>query len=165
MALRTIRLKDDELLRKKSKPVTEINEKILTLLDDMRETMYEKEGIGIAAPQVGVLRRVVVIDIGDIGTGDDDDESDLIELINPEIIKMEGSQINGEACLSVPGEMGYVERPEKVIVQALDRNGDLMEYEGEGVLAIAFCHEIDHLDGILFTDKAIEGYEEEEDEE
>jgi len=165
MALRTIRLKDDELLRKKSKPVAEINEKILTLLDDMRETMYEKEGIGIAAPQVGVLRRVVVIDIG---TGDEDDEeyeSDLIELINPEIIKREGSQINGEACLSVPGEMGYVERPEKVIVQALNREGDLMEYEGEGVLAIAFCHEIDHLDGILFTDKVIEGYEDDEDEE
>ena len=161
MALRAIRLKDDELLRKKSKPVKEINEKILTLLDDMCETMYDKEGIGIAAPQVGVLRRVVVIDISGV-----DEESDLIELINPEIIKMEGSQINGEACLSVPGEMGYVDRPEKVIVQALDRNGDLMEYEGEGVLAIAFCHEIDHLDGILFTDKAIEGYEDEfEDEE
>ena len=159
MALRTIRLNDDELLRKKSRPVKEINEKILILLDDMRETMYEKEGIGIAAPQVGVLRRVVVIDIGN------EEDPDLIELINPEIIKKEGSQINGEACLSMPGEMGYVERPEKVIVQALDRNGDLIEYEGEGILAIAFCHEIDHLDGILFTDKVIEGYEEEDEDE
>ncbi|MDL2248835.1 peptide deformylase, partial [Tyzzerella sp. OttesenSCG-928-J15] len=105
MALRTIRLKDDEILRKKSKPVKEINEKILTLLDDMAETMYDKSGVGLAAPQIGVLRRVVVIDVAG-----EDEEPDLIELINPEIVEKTGSQINGEACLSIPGEMGYVDR-------------------------------------------------------
>lgn len=160
MALRTIRLEDDDILRKKSKPVTEINEKIHILLDDMLETMYSMDGVGIAAPQVGALRRVVVIDAA-IARGEEN-ESDIIELINPEITGMEGSQINIEACLSLPGEQCHVERPSKVIVRALDRHGDMKQYEGEGFLAVAFCHEIDHLDGILFTDKMIEGYEEEE---
>jgi len=149
MALRTLRLNDDEILRKKARPVSEINEKILTLLDDMLETMRDIDGVGIAAPQVGVLRRVAVIDMGEDGDG-------VIELINPEIIKSEGSQINVEACLSLPDERAYVERPEKVVVRALDRNGDLCEYEGSGFLAVAFCHEIDHLDGILYTDKALD---------
>jgi peptide deformylase len=158
MALRTIRQEGDELLRKISKPVKEINEKILTLLDDMAETMYDKEGIGLAAPQIGSLRRIVVIDIRDA----DDEEANLIELINPEIIEQTGSQINGEACLSVPGEMGYVERPEYVKVQATDRNGNLCTYEGHGNLAVAFCHEIDHLDGILYTDRVLEDYDPDE---
>lgn len=157
MALRQIRLNDDEILRKKARPVSEIDEKILTLLDDMRETMYAADGVGIAAPQVGVLRRVVVIDMrnGDDGYG-------VIELINPELTKAEGSQINIEGCLSIPDEHAYVERPERVIVQALDRNGNMCEYEGRGSLAIAFCHELDHLDGILYTDKAMEDYDEED---
>jgi len=157
MALRTIRLKGDEILKKKSKPVVEINEKILTLLDDMQETMFEMDGVGIAAPQVGALRRVVIIDAA-IARGEE--EPDIIELINPEIIKREGRQINVEACLSLPNEQHYVERPERVTVRALDRNGILKEYEGEGFLAVVFCHEIDHLDGIVFTDKALVDYEE-----
>jgi len=159
MALRTIRLKDDEILRKKSRPVTEINEKILTLLDDMQETMYSMEGVGIAAPQLGVLRRIVVIDAAI--AREEEGKSDIIELINPEIISVEGSQINTEACLSLPNEQFYVERPKKVIVRALDRHGDMKEYEGKNFLAVAFCHEIDHLEGILFTDKMIENYKEE----
>jgi len=155
MALRTVRLEGDEILRKKARPVSEINEKIITLLDDMRETMREQIGVGIAAPQVGILRRVVVIDMED-----EQGEEGVIELINPEIILQEGSQINVEACLSIPDEQHYVERPERVVVRALNRDGELCEYEGEGFLAIVFCHEIDHLDGILYTDKALEEYDE-----
>ncbi|MCL2565893.1 MAG: peptide deformylase [Defluviitaleaceae bacterium] len=160
MALRTIRLEGDEILRKKSKPVAEINEKIHILLDDMLETMYAMDGVGIAAPQVGILRRVVIIDAAI--AREEEGESDILELINPEIVSMEGSQINTEACLSLPGEQCHVERPEKVVVRALDRYGNMRQYEGEGFLAVAFCHEIDHLDGIIFTDKKIEGYEEKE---
>ena len=155
MALRSIRLKDDEILRKKTKPVLDINDKILTLLDDMRETMEEADGVGIAAPQVGVLRRVAIVNMGE-------EQGGVIEMINPEIIHTEGSQINVEGCLSLPDESAYVERPERVIVRALDRDGNLREHEGSGFLAVAFCHEIDHLDGILYMDKAIEDYEEEE---
>jgi len=154
MALRSIRLKDDEILRKKARPVLEIDEKIRTLLDDMLETMYDADGVGIAAPQVGVLRRVVVIDMRE--------EEGVIELINPELIKSEGSQINVEGCLSIPDEHGYVERPERVVVRALDRDGNMCEYEGEGNLAIAFCHELDHLDGVLYIDKVIDDYEDED---
>ena len=157
MALRQMRLEDDEILRKKAKPVTEIDDKIRTLLDDMRETMYDAEGVGLAAPQVGVLRRVVVIDMGEENGG-------VIELINPEFIKTEGSQINKEACLSIPDESAYVERPEFVLVRALDRDGNMCEYEADGNLAIAFCHEMDHLDGILYKDKALEDYEDEDEE-
>ena len=157
MALRQMRLEDDEILRKKARLVTEIDDKIRTLLDDMLETMYDAEGVGLAAPQVGVLRRVVVIDMGEENGG-------IIELINPELIKSEGSQINKEACLSIPDESAYVERPEFVLVRALDRDGIMQEYEAEGNLAIAFCHEMDHLDGVLYKDKAIENYEEEDEE-
>ena len=158
MALRTIRLKGDEILRKKSKPVREINDKIFTLLDDMQETMAAMDGVGIAAPQVGVLRRVVVIDAA---TARGEEGSEIIELINPEILRQEGDQINVEACLSVPSEQHHVERPFKVVVGAYDRGGNFQTYEGEGFLAVVFCHEIDHLDGIIFTDKALEGSEEE----
>lgn len=143
MALRTIRKYGDELLRKKSRKVDVIDERILTLLKDMGETMYKAEGVGLAAPQVGVLKRVVVIDIGE----------GILNLINPEIIFAEGSQKDVEGCLSVPGEQGEVERPAKVKVKALNEKGEEIIIEGEGLLAVALCHEIDHLDGILFIDK------------
>ena len=148
MAIRNI-LKvadDEETLRKNSREVTEITPRILTLLDDMAETMYDANGVGLAAPQVGVLRRVVVIDIGD----------GLIELINPKVVYAKGEITTSEACLSVPGVSGQVTRPEKVIVRALNRNGEEFEIEGEGLLARALCHETDHLNGGLFTDKVIE---------
>ena len=159
MATRTILLKDNPRLRKISRPVTKINKHITELLDDMAQTMYEARGVGLAAPQVGVLRRVVVIDVGD----------GLIELINPEIIHAEGQQRMEEGCLSLPDDAGYVVRPAKVTVRALDRNGEEHEYTGEELLARAFAHEIDHLDGILFTDKMVvriepEGHEEHADE-
>ena len=148
MALRKILTldTDGETLRKKSREVTEINDRIFTLLDDMAETMYHAAGVGLAAPQVGVLKRVVVIDIGE----------GLIELINPVIVYKKGEQINAEGCLSVPGKSGTVARPEKVIVRALNRNGEEFEVRGEDLLAIALCHEIDHLDGTVYVDKVIE---------
>ncbi len=145
MAIRNILKKGDETLRKRSREVGEINPKILTLLDDMAETMAEFNGVGLAAPQVGVLRRVVVIDVGE----------GIMELINPVLLEQEGNQQEAEGCLSIPGVHGIVDRPAKVTVEALDRHGKLQRYEGVELLARAFCHEIDHLDGILFEDKAI----------
>lgn len=145
MALRSIRKIGDELLRKKSKKIEQIDARIQILLDDMLETMYESNGVGLAAPQVGILKRVVVIDIGE----------GPVFLINPEIIKSEGSYIDEEGCLSIPGEQGPVERPYKVTVKALDRNGKEIVVEGEELMARALCHEIDHLDGILYVDKII----------
>ncbi|HOQ15908.1 MAG: peptide deformylase [Epulopiscium sp.] len=152
MALRQIRTDGDEILRKKAKKVEQITPSIITLLEDMVETMYNADGVGLAAPQVGVLRRVVVIDIGE----------GVIELINPELIETEGEQIGPEGCLSVPGVTGEVERPLKVKVKALNRKGEEFIIEGEGLLARALCHEIDHLDGIIFTDKVIRYLDEEE---
>jgi len=143
MAKRNIRHLGDDVLRKKSRPVETIDERILQLLDDMAETMYAAEGVGLAAPQIGILKRLVVIDIGE----------GLIELINPEIVSFEGSEKDIEGCLSVPGKYGYVPRPEKVSVVALDRNGEKITFEATGMLKKAFCHEIDHLDGIVFVDK------------
>ncbi|MBU5299755.1 peptide deformylase [Clostridium sporogenes] len=145
MAIRNIRKYGDELLRKKSRKIEKIDDRILTLLEDMAETMYSAEGVGLAAPQVGILKRVVVIDVGE----------GLIKLINPEIIETEGSQKDVEGCLSVPGEQGEVERPYKVKVKALNEKGEEIVLDGEELLARAFCHEIDHLDGILFVDKVI----------
>jgi len=145
MAVRTIRKDGDEILRKISRKVEVIDDRILTLLDDMRDTMKKAEGVGLAAPQVGVLRRVVVIDVGE----------GLIELINPVIVYESGEQTEIEGCLSIPGIKGKVKRPEKVIVRAQNRKGETFEMTGTELLAIAFCHEIDHLNGILFTDKAI----------
>lgn len=145
MAIREIRKDNDEILRKVSKKVEKIDDRIITLLDDMAETMRAAEGVGLAAPQVGVLRRVVVIDVGE----------GLIELINPVIVYEKGEQIKEEGCLSIPGKSGIVKRPERVIVRALNRKGETFEITGEGLLAIALCHEIDHLNGILFTDKVI----------
>lgn len=149
MAIRNILEGDNPRLRKKSREVTKINQRILDLLDDMAETMADARGVGLAAPQVGVLRRVVVIDVGD----------GIIELINPEVVSQEGSVRSEEACLSFPDLSGYVVRPEKVTVRALDRTGTEREYVGEGLLARAFVHEIDHLDGVLFVDRVVEWIE------
>ena len=143
MALRDIVKEPDERLKKVCRPVKEITPHILTLLDDMAETMNFAEGVGFAAPQVGVLRRIVVIDVGE----------GLIELINPEIIAFSGEQTGPEACLSCGERRGIVTRPSKVTVRALDRYGKMQEYTGEGLLARAFCHELDHLDGVLFLDR------------
>lgn len=137
----------DDVLRKKSKPVEKIDKRVLELLDDMAETMRHADGVGLAAPQVGILRRVVVIDVGE----------GLIELINPEIVESSGEQRGAEGCLSIPGIRGEVIRPEKVKVKALNREGEQIEVTGTGLLARALCHEIDHLDGILFIDKAVPG--------
>lgn len=150
MALRNIRKHGDEVLRKKSRVVEKIDDRLQLLLDDMLDTMYENNGVGLAAPQVGILKRVVVIDIGE----------GPVFLINPEIIEQEGSYIDEEGCLSIPGEAGDVERPYRVKVKALNREGKEIIVEGEELMARALCHEIDHLNGILFVDKIIESEEE-----
>ncbi|MBQ8941752.1 MAG: peptide deformylase [Firmicutes bacterium] len=160
MAIRIVREYDEEILRKKCKPVKAFDEKLHVLLDDMAETMYSYNGVGLAAPQVGMLKRAVVIDIGD----------GILELINPEIIETSGEQTGSEGCLSVPGKAGDVTRPNYVKVRAFDRNGNEYEVEGEELMARALCHEIDHLDGILYTDLCDELYdvqppEEDDDEE
>lgn len=140
MAIRKILTFGDELLTKKCRKVEKIDDRILTLLDDMAETLKESGGVGLAAPQVGILKRICVIDVGE----------GLIELINPEIIKTSGSVEDVEGCLSIPGKWGYVTRPEKVTVKALNREGKEIKVTGEGLLARALCHETEHLDGILF---------------
>lgn len=146
MAIRRILREGDETLRKTSRPVTEIDKRLKQLLDDMAETMYAADGVGLAAPQVGILRRIVVIDVGE----------GLLELINPVIVETEGKCVDVEGCLSVPGRRATVERPERAVVQAHNRKGQLIEVEGTGLLARALCHELDHLDGILYVDKIIE---------
>lgn len=143
MALRQIVQIGDSVLRKKCKPVEKIDDKIIQLLDDMADTMYEADGVGLAAPQVGILKRIAIVDVGD----------GLIELINPEIIEVKGTQTDDEGCLSVVNEFGPVTRPYYVKVRAYNRKGQLFEIEGEELLDRAFCHEIDHLDGVLFVDK------------
>lgn len=148
MALREIIKEGNLTLRKKSRPVTNFDEKLHTLLDDMYETMVDDEGIGLAAPQISVLRQVVVMEV--------DEESGRIELINPEIIEESGVQKSQEGCLSCPGRWGYVNRPEKVTVKACDRDGNEFTLKAEGRLACCICHEIDHLNGILFIDKVTE---------
>ncbi len=145
MAIRKIMKLGDEALRKVCKPMQKFDLRLWLLLRDMADTMYKADGVGLAAPQVGILRRVVVIDVGD--------DHGLIELVNPEIIATEGEQAGSEGCLSVPGRRGYVVRPNKVTVRAQDRKGKWFEITGEGLLARAFCHEIDHLDGIIYVDK------------
>jgi peptide deformylase len=149
MALRNIRTLGDDILRKKSKKVVVINKRILTLIEDMKETMYDAQGVGLAAPQVGILQRLVVIDVGE----------GPIVLINPEIIEKRDSQIDEEGCLSIPGREEAVERPNYVKVNALNEKGEEIIVEGEELLARAICHEIDHLDGILFIDKVAKGVE------
>ncbi len=145
MALRKIRTKEDEILRKKSKVITEYNDKLHTLLEDMRDTMHEEQGVGLAAVQIGELKRVFIIEI----------DNEYTEFINPEIISKEGSQIMSEGCLSIPGESYYTERPEKVVVKAFDRFGNEFTKTGEDLLAVAICHENDHLDGVLYIDNTI----------
>lgn len=145
MAIRNIRVIGDSILTKEAKPIVEMTDKINTLIDDMLDTMYEANGVGLAAPQVGILKRVVVIDCGF-------EEPDPIILINPEIVEADGEQVGEEGCLSVPGKSGQVTRPNHVKVKAFDRNMKPFEVEGEGLLARAFCHEIDHLKGKLYVD-------------
>lgn len=152
MAIRRIVKRGDPILRKRSREIIEINDRILGIIEDMAETLYKENGLGIAAPQIGILKRIVVIDTGE----------GLIELINPVILSIEGEQENTEGCLSVPGEFGLVKRPACVKIKALNRNGKRIELVGDGMLARAFCHEIDHLEGRLFTDIAIEIYSQEE---
>lgn len=145
MALRNIRIYDDEILRKKSRKVDKITKRVIELIEDMKQTMYENDGVGLAGPQVGVLKRVVVVDVGE----------GPLAIINPEIIYTEGKEVDVEGCLSIPGRQGLVERPKKVKVKALNEEGKEVIIKGEGLLARALCHEIDHLDGILYIDKMI----------
>ena len=160
MALRNIREEGDSLLLKKSRPVTDFDRRLHILLDDMRETLLAADGVGLAAPQVGVLRRLVLV--MDTSKEELTPEEQIIELINPEIIKTSGSQEGPEGCLSVPGVYGLVKRPDYVKVRAQDRNGKTFEVEGTGLTARCFCHEIDHLDGHLFTELAEKILSEEE---
>ena len=145
MAIRQIVKEGDEILTKKCREVTDFNERLSILIDDMFDTMYEAIGAGLAAPQVGILRRIVVIDVGE-----------PIELVNPVILEQSGEQKEVEGCLSCPGIWGITKRPMKVKVRAQDRKGVFHEYDGEELLARAFCHEIDHLDGILFKSHVVE---------
>ena len=142
MALREIVVGDCEILRKKCRVVTDFDERLWQLLDDMKDTLYHADGVGLAAPQVGILKRVVVIDVGE----------GLIELVKPEIISQKGKQKGSEGCLSFPGEYGMVTRPNRVTVKAQDRYGKEFTLQGKELLARAFCHEIDHLNGIVFKD-------------
>lgn len=142
MALRNIRKLGDQVLRKKAREITEMTPKLLELIDDMFETMYEENGVGLAAPQIGILKRMIVIDVG---------ETPYV-LINPEILETSGEQVGQEGCLSVPGKSGQVTRPDYVKVKALNRNMEEYILEGTGLLARAICHEIDHLNGIMYVD-------------
>ncbi|MEA1980357.1 MAG: peptide deformylase [candidate division Zixibacteria bacterium] len=146
MALRNIRIDEDPVLRKKSKEVRKINQRLGILLEDLAETMYEAPGVGLAAPQVGILRRVFVYDVGE----------GLTEMINPEIKAVYDEQVGVEGCLSVPGKYGSVKRPARVLVEYTDREGTKKHKEAEGLEAVVICHESDHLDGVLFTDKVEE---------
>ena len=153
MALRTILTDGDPALHKVCRPVTQFDEKLHDLLDDLKETLAQANGAGLAAPQVGILRRaVIVVDAND----------QMLELVNPEIISREGEQEGFEGCLSVPGRWGVVKRPMKAKVRAQDRNGNFFEVEGEEIVARCFCHEIDHLDGHVFTEKVTRFVKEEE---
>ena len=142
MAIRNVRLEGDPNLRKKRKEVKEITPKIRVLIDDMLETMYEKDGVGLAAPQVGILKRIVVIDVGD----------GPIVMVNPRIVREEGTQTGDEGCISVPGKAGQVTRPNDVTVRFMDENGEHYELDGTELLARAICHECDHLEGKLYVD-------------
>ncbi|MBR1812011.1 MAG: peptide deformylase [Clostridia bacterium] len=147
MALRNLRVNGDPILRKKSRPVEVFDEKLWQLLEDMRDTLVKSGGVGLAAVQVGVLKRVVLVDCGD----------GLLELINPEIVSSEGTQRETEGCLSIPARAGVTERPARVRVRAQNRHGDWCLYEGTELKARCFCHELDHLDGVLFTDRLAPG--------
>ena len=142
MGLRKILTDKDPALHKVCKPVTSFDAKLHKLLDDMAETLAEANGVGLAAPQVGILRRVVIVDVGD----------EIVELINPTMLETDGEQVGAEGCLSVPGKYGLVKRPYYAKVRAQDRNGEWFEVEGEEIIARCFCHELDHLDGIVYTE-------------
>lgn len=160
MAIRQIREEGDPILRKKSREVEVIDEKIKELLDDMYETLKQTpDGIGLAAPQVGILKRAIVVDLSD------ENGEGPYKLINPRIVKSKGEQVCREGCLSVPGVLGDVTRPSEVVVEALDENGKKITIKAKEILAVVLCHEIDHLDGVLFIDKATEFYEVEDTEE
>ena len=146
MALRKIRnYRKDDILRKKAKEVTKVDDRVRLLISDMIDTMYHADGVGLAAPQVGILKRIVVIDVGD----------GVHALINPEILRQSGEEIDYEGCLSIPGIRGKVKRPAHVVVRALDPDGKERKLRANGLLARAVCHETDHLDGILFIDKVL----------
>ena len=146
MAILNIIKEGDDTLRKVSRPVTEITPRILTLLDDMKDTMHHADGCGLAAVQVGVLRRIVIVEV---------EPGVLYELINPRIVAFAGEQREEEGCLSLPGKQGRTKRPAAVTVRALNRHGEEIEVRGQGLLARAFCHEIDHLDGKLYIDRLV----------
>jgi len=151
MAIRLIVKHPDPVLRERAKEVTKFNASLHKLLDDMADTMYDADGVGLAAPQVGILKRVFVVDA--------DEEHGLIELVNPEIVSMEGEQLGAEGCLSIPGLQGDVKRANKVVIKGQDRHGNPVQYEGTELLARAFQHELDHLNGVLFIDLAESVYE------
>ena len=142
MAIRTILTEKEDVLHKVCKPVEKFDERLWVLLDDMRDTLDEANGVGLAAPQVGILRRVVIVDTGE----------EILELVNPEMLETSGEQEGPEGCLSVPGKYGIVKRPYIAKVRAQDRNGEWYEVEGEELIARCFCHELDHLDGIVYTE-------------
>jgi len=154
MAIRIIVKEPDPVLREKAKPVPKITPNIHKLLNDMADTMYDAEGVGLAAPQIGILKRVIVVDVGD--------DNGLIEMINPEIVSAEGEQLGPEGCLSIPGLRGDVNRSLTITIKGLDRNGDELVITASEFLARAFQHEVDHLNGVLFTDLAKSVYREEE---
>ena len=157
MAIRTIREEGDPILRKKSREIEVIDDRILQLLDDMYDTLKaSKDGVGLAAPQVGVLKRAIVIDLSEEGG------EGPLKLINPRIVKAKGEQICREGCLSVPGLLGDVTRPAEVVVEALNEKGEHVKLKAKEIFAVVLCHEIDHLDGILFTDKASEFFDADE---
>ena len=145
MAIRKLRINDDPILHKRAREITDINDRIRQLADDMLETMYKAEGVGLAGPQIGMLKRIVVIDVGE----------GPVVMINPEITKTEGSVVAEEACLSFPNQSGPVERPEYAVARYTDLDGNTCEVEGHGLMARAMCHELDHLDGIVFLDRVV----------
>lgn len=162
MATRMILKNGDPQLRKHCHEVTDFNPRLHMLLDDMRQTLAESNGVGLAAPQVGIIRRACIVMETNVPEGEDEY---FIELVNPEIVERDGEQEGGEGCLSLPERYGVVKRPNHVKVRAQDRNGNTFEVEGTGLTARCFCHEIDHLDGVLFTDRATHMYTDEEMEE
>ncbi len=145
MAIRNIRKDEDPILRKKAKKVEKIDDRVKTLLEDMKDTMYDADGVGLAAPQVGVLKRIILVDVGE----------GLLEMINPEIVETCGEEIDEEGCLSLPGKNGEVPRPEAVTVKGLNPQGQEIVIEAQHLFARALCHEIDHLNGVLFTDRIV----------
>ena len=158
MAVRQIRVIGDEILKKRAREIEVIDERIVQLLDDMLETLHKTDdGIGLAAPQVGVLKRAIVVDLSAEENGEGP-----YKLINPVIVKQKGEQVCREGCLSVPGKLGDVTRPKEVVVEALNEKGEKIKIKAKDLLAVVLCHEIDHLDGILFTDRATEFYDAED---